>query len=70
MIISTNEVIFNEIQSETLVVAISKHAENTTKWNEFSAYFGENILEWVKNGDISSKLKKLVNIPMIDKGCG
>lgn len=68
MIISTNEVIFNEIQSETLVVAISKHAENTTKWNEFSAYFGENILEWVKNGDISSKLKKLVNIPMIDKG--
>ena len=68
MIISTNEVIFNEIQSETLVVAISKHAENTTKWNEFSAYFGENILEWVKNGDISYKLKKLVNIPMIDKG--
>lgn len=68
MIISTNEVIFNEIQSETLVVAISKHAENTTKWNEFSAYFGKNILEWVKNGDISSKLKKLVNIPMIDKG--
>ena len=68
MIISTNEVIFNEIQSETLVVGISKHAENTTKWNEFSAYFGENILEWVKNGDISSKLKKLVNIPMIDKG--
>jgi leucyl aminopeptidase len=68
MIISTNEVIFNEIQSETLVVAISKHAENTTKWNEFSAYFGGNILEWVKNGDISSKVKKLVNIPMIDKG--
>ena len=35
MIISTNDVLFDEIQSETLVVAVSKHAENTTKWEAF-----------------------------------
>lgn len=67
MIISTNDVLFDEIQSETLVVAVSKHAENTTKWEAFISSFGEHITEWVKSGDISSELKKIVKVPVADK---
>lgn len=68
MIITTNEVLFNEVQSESLVVAVSKHAENTNGWNDLLEYFGTNISEWIKNGDISSKLKQIVSIPVADKG--
>ncbi|WP_313894576.1 leucyl aminopeptidase [Psychrobacillus sp.] len=68
MIISTNAVLFNEIQSESLVVAVSKHVENTNKWNEFLDFFGTHITEWVKNGDVSSSFKKIVHIPVGDKG--
>ena len=67
MIISTNEVLFDEIQSETLVVAVSKHAENTSKWEAFLSSFGEHIAEWVKSGDISSELKKIVKVPVANK---
>lgn len=67
MIISTNEVSFDEIQSETLVVAVSKHAENTNKWEALLSSFGEHITEWVKSGDISSELKKIVKVPVANK---
>ncbi|TQR18372.1 leucyl aminopeptidase [Psychrobacillus vulpis] len=68
MIISTNAVLFEEIQSESLVVGVSKHVENTNKWNEFLGYFGNEITEWVKSGDISSNLKKISSIPVSGKG--
>lgn len=64
MIIHTNEVLFEEVQSETLVVAVSKHVENTPKWDTFLNSFGEHIGEWVKSGDISTELKKIVKIPV------
>lgn len=64
MIIHTNEVLFEEVQSETLVVAVSKHVENTPKWDTFLKSFGEHIGDWVKGGDISTELKKIVKIPV------
>ncbi|MCZ8540403.1 leucyl aminopeptidase [Psychrobacillus psychrodurans] len=64
MIINTNEVLFEEVQSETLVVGVSKHVENTTKWDTFLNSFGEHIGDWVKSGDISTELKKIVKIPV------
>jgi len=64
MIIHTNEVLFEEVQSETLVVAVSKHVENTPKWDTFLKSFGEHIEDWVKSGDISTELKKIVKIPV------
>ena len=67
MIISTNSVLFDEIQSETLVVGVSKHPENTKNWNAFLSSFGEHISEWVKSGDISSNLKTIVKVPVANK---
>jgi len=64
MIINTNEVVFEEVQSETLVVAVSKHIENTPKWDTFLNSFGVHIGDWVKSGDISTELKKIVKIPV------
>lgn len=64
MIINTNEVLFEEVQSETLVVGVSKHVENTPKWDTFLNSFGEHIGDWVKSGDISTELKKIVKIPV------
>ncbi|MCK1998604.1 leucyl aminopeptidase [Psychrobacillus psychrodurans] len=64
MIIHTNEVLFEEVQSETLVVGVSKHVENTPKWDTFLNSFGEHIGDWVKSGDISTELKKIVKIPV------
>lgn len=64
MIIHTNEVLFEEVQSETLVVGVSKHVENTPKWDTFLNNFGEHIGDWVKSGDISTELKKIVKIPV------
>ncbi len=64
MIINTNEVLFEEVQSETLVVGVSKHVENTPKWDTFLYSFGEHIGDWVKSGDISTELKKIVKIPV------
>lgn len=64
MIIHTNEILFEEVQSETLVVGVSKHVENTPKWDTFLNSFGEHIGDWVKSGDISTELKKIVKIPV------
>ncbi|QFF99814.1 leucyl aminopeptidase [Psychrobacillus glaciei] len=67
MIISTNAVLFEEIQSETLVVAVSKHVENTSNWSDFLESFGAHIMDWLKSGDISSDLKKIVKVPVANK---
>lgn len=64
MIISTNNVTFEEVQSETLVVGIPKHPENIEKWDALLNVYGNHILDWVKSGDISSDLKKIVKVPL------
>ncbi|MER2010597.1 MAG: M17 family peptidase N-terminal domain-containing protein, partial [Psychrobacillus sp.] len=64
MIISTNNVTFEEVQSETLVVGIPKHPENTEKWDALLNVYGNHILDWVKSGDISSDSKKIVKVPI------
>lgn len=67
MIISTNAVLFEEVQSETLVVAVSKNVENISNWNDFLESFGSHITGWIKSGDISSELKKVVKVPVAGK---
>lgn len=67
MIISTNAVLFEEVQSETLVVAVSKNVENISNWNDFLESFGSHITDWIKSGDISSELKKVVKVPVAGK---
>lgn len=67
MIISTNAVLFEEVQSETLVVAVSKNVENISNWSDFLESFGSHITNWIKSGDISSELKKVVKVPVAGK---
>ncbi|ALC84608.1 aminopeptidase [Bacillus sp. FJAT-22090] len=67
MIISTNAVLFEEVQSETLVVAVSKNVENISNWSDFLESFGSHITDWIKSGDISSELKKVVKVPVAGK---
>ncbi|MEI4771733.1 leucyl aminopeptidase [Psychrobacillus sp. FJAT-51614] len=67
MIISTNTVLFDEVQSETLVVGVSKNVENISNWNDFLASFGTHFTDWIKSGDISSELKKVVKVPVANK---
>jgi len=54
---------FTSVNSDVLIVGVSKHPENTEGWNDFSALFGEHLDSWISEGDIVCDLKKITKIP-------
>jgi len=56
---------FSNVNSDVLIVGISKHPENTEGWDDFATLFGEHLSNWVSDGDIVCDLKKITKIPSL-----
>ncbi|WP_019413084.1 leucyl aminopeptidase [Paenisporosarcina sp. TG20] len=63
-----NEVNFNEIQTEVLIVGTFKHPENTENWSEFVSFYGSSLNKWLKSGDVSTDRKVLTKLPTLQDG--
>ena len=58
---------FATVDSDVLIVGVSKNQENVEKWAEFVQFFGEPMEEWVKSGDIQTDTKSITKIPVFTK---
>ncbi len=58
---------FATVDSDVLIVGVSKNQENVEKWSEFVQFFGEPMEEWMKSGDIQTDTKSITKIPVFTK---
>ncbi|RTQ88601.1 leucyl aminopeptidase [Lysinibacillus telephonicus] len=54
---------FNQVDTELLIVGVQKNCDHIKGWNNFISFYGENVEEWIRSGDISTERKKMTKIP-------
>nr|WP_106780621.1 leucyl aminopeptidase [Lysinibacillus timonensis] len=54
---------FQQITSELLIVGVRKNSDQIPGWDHFISFFGTEIEEWIKSGDIDTNQKILTRIP-------
>ncbi len=57
---------FQEVQEDVLVIGVPEHPENVEGWDAFHTYYHSNLQQWMKNGDIDTKHKKIATFPAFD----
>ena len=55
---------FQNIETDTLVIGVQKHHENTKNWADFGEFFGATVEGWVASGEISSDVKVFTKLPV------
>ncbi|WJY27790.1 leucyl aminopeptidase [Sporosarcina trichiuri] len=48
---------------DVLVVGLPEHPENLERWDSLNDLFGGRLLDWVKEGDVSTDLKAVTKLP-------
>ncbi|MEG0380704.1 MAG: hypothetical protein RR603_03280, partial [Kurthia sp.] len=51
------------VSTEFLIVGVSQHQENLSEWSNFTAVYGDQVNQWMKDEDIQVKLKGLTKVP-------
>lgn len=54
---------FNQVDTELLIVGVQKNCDHIKGWNNFVSFYGENVEEWIRSGDIGTERKKMTKIP-------
>lgn len=54
---------FNQVDTELLIVGVQKNCDHIKGWNDFVSFYGENVEEWIRSGDIGTERKKMTKIP-------
>lgn len=68
MIIEVTGIQFNDVQTDVLIVGVSRHPENTSDWSNFDSFYGPSLGKWIKSGDITVERKKMTKLPSTQEG--
>lgn len=58
---------FDEITTELLIVGVQKNSDHIKNWNQFVSFYGGNVEDWLRSGDINTERKKMTKIPYVGK---
>lgn len=56
------------IETETVVIGIQKHHENTKNWAKFAEFFGATVESFITTGEVSSDVKVFTKLPVAISG--
>lgn len=58
---------FDTITTELLIVGVQKNCSHINGWPTFVSFYGEQLEDWIRSGDINTNRKKLTKIPYMGK---
>ncbi|MFP7200214.1 leucyl aminopeptidase [Lysinibacillus halotolerans] len=56
---------FEQVTTELLIVGVQKNCDHIEGWSNFVSFYGENVENWIRSGDIQTERKKMTKIPYI-----
>lgn len=56
---------FEQVSTELLIVGVQRNSDHIKGWERFVSFYGEQIENWLRSGDIECERKKLTRIPYI-----
>ena len=63
MIINKHPKTFDTVETELLIVGVQKNCDHIEGWNDFITFYGSQVEEWIRTGDIDTNRKKVTKIP-------
>ena len=55
------------VSTELLIVGVQKNCDHIKGWPTFVSFYGEQLENWIRSGDIDTNQKKLTTIPYVGK---
>lgn len=56
---------FEEISTELLIVGVQKNCDHIKGWKDFVSFYGTQVEDWIRSGDIDTNLKQFTKIPVL-----
>lgn len=57
------QVNFEQIETDTLIIGIPEHPENIEGWASFTSSYSTFLPNWIKSGDVKTSFKSIVTMP-------
>lgn len=54
---------FDQISTEVLIVGVQKQCQHIQGWDSFVSFFGEQLENWIRTGDVESERKRFTRLP-------